>query len=674
MAKDKAQLDKELADIDKKMRERDEKERMRIMEEERRKAEVYRKEAEERARREAEIEHWREIQEASEHDIDLDDIKERKRLEREKERAEEKVIVAEEKKTAEITAETEAGPSRAARAWNFTKKAGKGVGRGAAWAGKGIGKGAVGVGRGAAVVGSAGAGLMTGLAAKAGRGARYVKERYNIHKEKRGSDGEGLLTFLFWLSVLFHLLFALMYTNVGSAFGIAFLTTAMISTFTKIFMPALAVMAFLVFLKMDGFDAKTLFICIAITIGYAFVPFISIPALTIGAISLPGLVAFLIAIIPVWPLYISSKGDFPVMSSYMHFWIVILVLIFLYKVVTINPSALPVFQGSPQGEQAGQVFTLITAEVHNIWDKAVHSITNIPGVIQNRTGINIYTGMIEDNRQEPVGLYIEKVRPAEKYFYVGSPVVAWADIRGKSLVKESEIGVKPSCFIENIGYSDEVIPSRFSLLGEEYNSFKCTFNNLSKGNYRLRANAAFNFETWAYVTYTFVDIEVKRSYELGNKNINQLLDIPSLPVSIYTNGPVSLGMGTGIPQPIGIDTQYNTREPILGVTIDNRWTDGGIIEKVNSIVVQVPDDFDLVKCDRENPQISEGIVPGYVSYTFENFGDPRLGYQSVTCFLHIKEARLKSFMAGSPKVQKTFVSKASYMYNLQKAVSISVRE
>jgi hypothetical protein len=363
------------------------------------------------------------------------------------------------------------------------------------------------------------------------------------------------------------------------------------------------------------------------------------------------------------------------MSGYITIWIVFLVGLFFYKVIfEVNPYDLGPLTGTQQAAAAGQVFNFLAEETHKVGDKIINSIFGLADTIQNRTGINFYMGMIEDNEEEPVGLYIDKVRPAEKYFYEGSPILIWTDIRGKSLVKDSEINVTPSCYIDEKGYAT-VDPTRFSLLGEEHNSFLCTFSDLPKGNYRVRANAAFTFETWAYVTYTFVDIEMKRSYELQDKNINNELNIPLTPRAVYTNGPVMLGMGTGLDQPIGIDTQYNTREPILGVTIDDRWTDGQV-ESVSEFVIQVPDDFDLVKCDRGTPQAGEGIVSGYTSYTLrkEDLSDPRLGFQSITCRLHIKEPGLRTFLSGAPKVQKTFVAKVAYLYNLQKSVSINVRE
>ena len=117
-------------------------------------------------------------------------------------------------------------------------------------------------------------------------------------------------------------------------------------------------------------------------------------------------------------------------------------------------------------------------------------------------------------------------------------------------------------------------------------------------------------------------------------------DVDPLPRAVFTNGPVMLGMASMVDQPIGIDTQYNRREPVLGVTLDNLWSKGDIEEGgVKEFIVMVPNDFDLVKCDRWYPDTKRQPFKseeGYDFYRFtkEEIGDPRASFQSVTCRLH----------------------------------------
>jgi hypothetical protein len=140
-------------------------------------------------------------------------------------------------------------------------------------------------------------------------------------------------------------------------------------------------------------------------------------------------------------------------------------------------------------------------------------------------------------------------------------------------------------------------------------------------------------------------------------------------------------MASMVDQPVGIDTTTNKREPILGVTFDNLWSEGEPYP--TEYIILVPDDFDLVKCDRGTPTIEhenipgyDKTVPGYDVYIFnkDQMGDVRQGFQSLTCRLHIKDDKLSSFLAGSQKVTKTFVAMAKYNYVLKKSVRFDVKE
>jgi hypothetical protein len=283
--------------------------------------------------------------------------------------------------------------------------------------------------------------------------------------------------------------------------------------------------------------------------------------------------------------------------------------------------------------------------------------------------------MIDNNEKAPVGLYIDNVRLADEYAYEGYPAVIWADIQGKSFVEE--IVVEPSCYIEKVA-NGIVEPSHLDIFGEEHDTLSCTFSGLQKGSYTAKVGASFNFETWAYVTYTFVDIDTKRSLEMQGKNVNYELDIDPLPNAVFTNGPVMLGMASMVDQPIGVDTAYNTKEPVLGVTLDNLWTDpGNRIKDVTEFIIQVPDDFRLVKCDRwpsgENREPFK-TEEGYRFYRFtkNEIWDPRVTFQSVTCRLQIEDPAV--LLEGAQKVQRTFVAQAKYKYNLEKSVRLYVRE
>jgi len=443
---------------------------------------------------------------------------------------------------------------------------------------------------------------------------------------------------------------------------------------------ALSISAWIVMKPKGHFvDFRHLFLFLGISAFYILIPgyMYLVPRVQLASgITLVDWISFIIVILPMWPIYLGLKLEIPFVRHYVNLWIIVLVFLFIFSYASeLRAGNLAALGGRPEVMNINAVVQYLLDTLAKIFKNfGLGFKTAIPNLF-NATGISYYTGMVDQNEKTPVGLYISNIRVADKYSYEGYPVIIWADIRGKSFTEE--IRVNPACYIEKVG-SGVAEPTSLSFLGEEHDTLSCTFNDVKKGSYRAKVGASFNFETWAYVTYTFVDNEVRRAIEMQGKNINSELDIPPLPEAIYTNGPAMLGMGSMIDQPIGLDPLRNTRDPVLGVTLDNRWTDGQI-SQVDEFILQVPEDFDLVNCDRwggdhqREPFKSE---EGYAFYKFsrEELGDPRLEFKSVTCRIHLKDENAQTFLAGSQKVQRTFVAQVKYIYQIEKTIGVYVRE
>lgn len=540
------------------------------------------------------------------------------------------------------------------KAWDTTKK----VGRGARSVGSGMVDGARDVGSGMA----SGAGLMGNL------GVKGVKK---VHNWAHGGADKSLLT-LFWIAVIIQLI---------DVFLLRFNRTIYFATSIAMY-GALILLAWWFFSKSSGnhfANPRQIILFVMISGFYIIVPSLlyAVPKIhLVAGTTLFDWVSFLLAILPIWPIYIGFKADIPFVHKYVNFWIIFLLFVFIFGVgFSLKPGDVVGIGGRPELVQAGVVATYLWEKTTDIAKNFWKSLSLIPAAkrLLNASGINYYTGMIDNNEQAPVGLYIDNVRPADKYFYAGYPVIIWADLRGKSFMEE--IQVSPICYIDK-GAAGERDPESISILGEEHATLSCIFYDLAKGSYLAKVGATFNFETWAYVTYTFVDIDTKRALEIQGKNVNQELDVSPLPNAVYTNGPAMLGMASMVNQPIGIDTMYNTREPILGVTLDNLWSEG-IIEHVEEFTIQVPDDFKLVKCDRWRPETEKPPFKSEEGYDFYRFskqelGDVRSTFQSITCRLQVKDPA--ALLAGAQKVQRTFVAQTKYLYKIEKSQRIYVRE
>jgi hypothetical protein len=537
-------------------------------------------------------------------------------------------------------------------------------------------------GRGAAA--GAGMGFMGALAAgsrhklraaAAGAGVGALSA-WASKKKSRDKDSEGPsgnLRLLFWVAVCIQITDVIvMRMNRTSYFYVSIIMYA-----------SLALLALIFFSKEEGHlvSPQQIILFILISFFYVIVPTLlyAIPDIELlASTTLFDWVTFFLAILPIWPLYIGFKAEYKFVHSYVNFWIVFLLFVFIFGVgMKLSPAYFSFIGGRVEEVQFGVVANYLIDKVKEIgidfW-KTIKNAADPRKYALYNNSIGYYVGEIEGrNDKEPVGLYLDNIYAYERYFYKGYPAVLWADVRGKSFV--DQITVTPTCLIDKVGPGARD-PASFNLLGSELTSFSCTFTGLEPGSYTARIGAQFNFETWAYVTYTFVDLETRRSLEMQGKNINSELDIPSLPRSIYTPGPIMLGMSAQVDLPIGIDTRYNTREPVLGVTIDNVWSDGKP-RKVNEFTILVPDDFRLVKCDRwypvteKTPDESEGGVDTY-RFLSSELGDIRQSFQSVTCRLRIKDPA--ALLRGAQKVDRTFVTIAKYDYELEKTKPIQVKE
>ena len=399
----------------------------------------------------------------------------------------------------------------------------------------------------------------------------------------------------------------------------------------------------------------------------------------VASTTLADWVHFLIAILPIWPIYIGLKARIPFVHKYVNFWILFLFILFIFGVgFNLSIGSLPFT--NPTFLQAGVVVDYLVQETREVGVNVWNAVTGGWTVFVNQSGMGWYTSQIEGNEKAHIGLYLDNVRLMSRYNYVGAPVVIWADISGQSFV--DDIVVTPSCFIDKVG-PGERDRNVLYIRGLQYDSFSCTFYDLPKGSYYARVGANFNFETWAYVTYTFVDNEFMSALARQGKNINYELDIDPYLKAVCTNGPVVLGMASpNLQMPIGIDTRYNLFEPIIGFSLTDRpagsWSEGKIAD-VEEIILMVPNVFKLVDCDvwrpdKERPPFKTEDDIDYYRFAKEDLMDPRLEFNSVTCRLHIKDDKIDTFLAGAEKVQKTFVAQAKYTYNLEKGVRFTVRE
>lgn len=301
-----------------------------------------------------------------------------------------------------------------------------------------------------------------------------------------------------------------------------------------------------------------------------------------------------------------------------------------------------------------------------------------------------YQGQVEQNQQQPTGVFITQLTSLYPTTYVGTAPMIIGHIQAMTFLNRP-VRLTPSCRLErpdhNFAGTPDPNPADPNAQPLDVNykldsDVACTFPvspNMTAGSYTGVLGISFPYETWAYVTETFVSRQAIQNYDVQGKDINQALSIDKTTQSIFTNGPVMVGIST-VNQPIAIDPTSTTGRYLqqrFGFTVANQWSQG-TLQHVDSAIVMVPQPFILQNC---SPTIwsdtEEG--PGYVNYTFTRtpqiYLDPRLDYSTVTCQLALpSQNAAQQVLAFGTKTPVTFVVIAKYTYEIEKTVPITIHQ
>jgi|FLOH01.1.fsa_nt_gi hypothetical protein len=420
------------------------------------------------------------------------------------------------------------------------------------------------------------------------------------------------------------------------------------------------------FVYKSGFSSETVKI-IGVSLFAFLLPFI------LNFFGPPWLIAIFLAA-PVWALYLfANPGDSLVLSKIGKWYLFIVLILAVYVfatsiVVGDNISS----QGIDTTQAVGILDNYFIKNTQKLWG----AITGFPSRIQLRInqslGMDYFTGRVESNKDEPLGVYLEDLRATEPVFYEGNDIVLWATLSGKSF--EGEINVRNRCYAgegETIRYG-EMFPTEVSLFYIEQTTLECVFEDgLPSGNNKITFKSSFDFPTWGYVTYTFVDRETMRSYYSQKKDINEILDIPKIADVVYTNGPAAIGL-PNLNMPISVnseETSDNALRQVFGVTLENRWAQGKI-SHINSLEVKVPEEFSLTDCRPVEP-INITREEDHSNYLFA-LQTPDETFTTVSCRMIINNPA--DFFQDALKVSKTFAVRANYNYILGDSVSVGVKK
>ncbi|MBU0650286.1 rod shape-determining protein MreD [bacterium] len=356
------------------------------------------------------------------------------------------------------------------------------------------------------------------------------------------------------------------------------------------------------------------------------------------------------------------------------------------------------------------------------------------------------TGKVEDNEYEPLGVYLENVESADPKYYLDENVIVWGSVKARTL--DDPIKIKVGCYIKDeecVNEEDEERDGRcyadvaqpgpddvFPVFTLEENDFVCTFNGcipqdtdesgrpifyegaldepdmcptyrLKVGSNTVTTYADFNFETLSYQKVYFIDKERQRAMSREEMDIYEEFDIDDKnPVSVYTNGPAKLEMGSSSTL-IGVSESYNVK-PSIGISIQNREGWEGRIQQLTELVLFMPygtyidkpatdcsSDFvvyNRINCitSCENPKCEdtcnslfddglEGDVNAYRLDIDELIRrEPEEDYEKAREFRCRYNTTPSEVLGNSPFATKYFKAKAEYDYHLEKKVTVNVRD
>jgi hypothetical protein len=314
-----------------------------------------------------------------------------------------------------------------------------------------------------------------------------------------------------------------------------------------------------------------------------------------------------------------------------------------------------------------------------------------------------YVGQVESQQGAQLGVFIREVQPVKPVFYLrgdnetlvdGDDAIFFGKIQARTFTDEIALDLSCAYQYNDIVVQGDIRPGELLVhytgdFVDEF-PFECIISADSVisafDNWRdaLRGEfvvqASFGFQTWGYTTLTFMERDMMNALRREGIDPARSLGISPRPIARYTPGPLSLGMET-ISQPIGVSLSQpagNTL-PSLGVTLENVWRANGQIERVNSLVLQAPNVFELDTNRCIGATVSEVLGPqmmydgetvpaGYTWYLFDTVDFDGERYKTVRCPLDPRSGWSSLLQPDFSARQFTLVSMVDYDYNLTQRV------
>jgi hypothetical protein len=417
---------------------------------------------------------------------------------------------------------------------------------------------------------------------------------------------------------------------------------------------------------------KVLGISLLISTLQIVIPYLALKYLALWLPQLLGLIFVIILFFSPWLVYyLFSQKAQGIVKLVKTVWLVLLVIIIL-------AVALPTIVDSLEGASAGRELSITPDEALN----------DFKGVIEDRLGdffekvkqttklgdsdYNI-KGEIDENKDSKLGVFIDDLRIIENKVYAGEDFNMIGTLEVNTVFNPVEIYIY--CYIKanhRTGVEGEILEKVYRVFGKNKEILQCKFDGNEKGLYSGYFEALFNFETWAYIDYTFVDKELAMQYYKENRNINIELNIDEETIPVYTDGPIKILM-IAANQPTEVNFEKGNL-PKIGLSLENNYRKGEI-SKVKQIIIQTPKMLRLNNCTHEDveeidpgnsaPDGFIGNISDFNYYIMTNEKEKSNVLNNIVCSMEIDEHFYNTEKNINPKIIKTIIVKADYEYKVE---------
>jgi len=322
-----------------------------------------------------------------------------------------------------------------------------------------------------------------------------------------------------------------------------------------------------------------------------------------------------------------------------------------------------------------------------VWDMVKTLPKQIEKGIQTQIALatgDYYTGKVDKNANEQLGVYLEKIQQADPELYEDESVTVWANLKARTLDKDKPVNVSLECWHDEKSNKGKISPEEnYMIYTLEEEEIDCYFDKyeLDEGSHSITFSADFNFETMSYLKSYFMDKERKRAMRREEIDIFKQFQIKDKkPVAIYTVGPVMIGMEIRTDLPVGIDRTKPEERFVLGITLENDWE--GKIKDVTNLTIIPPEHVKLIKDETtENYcydyKFIETCENEVCEYKLDTTGK-KIGavetFISLRCPMVIAGTDYNGFLGDTPLSVKYFKVTADYQYITEESININVKE